>query len=652
LAVSSVLSVNLWFKYSSADRIIDLSNLTYVALNLVHELQKERGMSAGFVGSGGKKFKTKLPQQRNKVDERLKDFLKLIEKSTYSQRVKTVFENLENIESMRARVDELSVNRAEVVRFYTEINEGLIGLIGTLVKEAQDTEVATRIVALKEFSSAKDLAGIKRALLSVAFARDSMDKELLKSYMEINGKEKAFLKSFRDIAPELYIKRFDDIKKSEEFAEAEGLERLALSREGNYGIDAEHWFEVQTRRIDLLKKMEDFMLEDVKTLALEIKNSELTKFLSITGITGSVLVITFLFVYRTLRVVSERIEKVVGRITAIAESMEFKANNLVSESKDEFYPLKRALTRMLKSIGETVETLKTVMGRLSQGFFNQKIEGNFRGDIKILMNSINSSLDNLKRTMDSIKEVMEAVAKGNLRKRIEDGHSGDLKELTDYINSSLDDLQKLLLQIREDIIRVTSNTASITTSVDETSEAIRQISEETQKARNISIDMGSTIEEGKDKVNVMHTAMSRIIEVSRNISSITETIITIAEQTNLIALNAAIEAARAGEAGRGFAVVADEVRRLAELSGNAAKEIEELLGKALETVEEGREASEAVVESYAKIEKVTREISVVIDTIATAMEEQSRAVDIIRDNITDISRSTERIEENINKFEL
>ena len=187
-----------------------------------------------------------------------------------------------------------------------------------------------------------------------------------------------------------------------------------------------------------------------------------------------------------------------------------------------------------------------------------------------------------------------------------------------------------------------SSIASIMTSVDETSEAIRQISEETLRARNISMDMSRAIETGKSKVDVMHSAMGNIVNVSQDITSITETIINIAEQTNLLALNAAIEAARAGELGRGFAVVADEVRRLAEMSGEAAKKIAGLVEKAVGTVEEGRVASEDVVESYKKIEEVTKEIASVIDTIATAMEEQSRAIDIIRDNMTDITTISEK----------
>jgi len=90
--------------------------------------------------------------------------------------------------------------------------------------------------------------------------------------------------------------------------------------------------------------------------------------------------------------------------------------------------------------------------------------------------------------------------------------------------------------------------------------------------------MEKAINTGKARVRDMHTAMNDIVSVSKEVTSITETIVTIAEQTNLLALNAAIEAARAGEMGRGFAVVADEVRRLAEISAKGGRELQAYRG--------------------------------------------------------------------------
>ena len=311
-----------------------------------------------------------------------------------------------------------------------------------------------------------------------------------------------------------------------------------------------------------------------------------------------------------------------------------------------------------------INTLSSVVESLASNMRFRDIEfRKFRNELDRLVESLESMVRDLGNAITSIKNVMMRVAKGNLKVRVEGEYRGDVGELSQYINSSLSDLQKALRNVKEGLFSIAesisvltenasrienenenlnSNIASIMTSVDETSEALRQISEETLRARNISLDMERAIQNGKSKVDVMHTAMGNIVEVSQEISSITETIINIAEQTNLLALNAAIEAARAGEMGRGFAVVADEVRRLAEISGNAAKEIAALVEKAMNTVEEGKNASEEVVESYRRIEEVTKEIANVIDTIATAMEEQSRAIDIIRDNMTEITQVSEK----------
>ena len=316
----------------------------------------------------------------------------------------------------------------------------------------------------------------------------------------------------------------------------------------------------------------------------------------------------------------------------------------------------RGIIKNIEVLSKKVELLSSTMK-----FSGIKIE-RFKNELDRLVESLNTMIGDLGRAIGAIKSVMSNVAKGDLKVRLEGRFKGEVKDLADYINTSLKDLQEALLHVKEGLNTIVSSIeslrdhaesmerenenlnssiASIMTSVDETSEAVRQISEETLRARNVSDEMQKSIRIGKQRINEMHESISKIVEVSQEINSITETIINIAEQTNLLALNAAIEAARAGELGRGFAVVADEVRRLAEISGNAAKEIAQLVEKAVRTVERGKGASEEVVNSYASIEEVTREIASIIDSIATAMEEQSRAIDIIRDNMAEITSVSE-----------
>ena len=658
VVVLGLMAYDFWKSYSASKTVEEVAKLTKAALELVHEFQKERGMSAGYIGSSGAKFGEKLRNQRKLTDEKIRLFKEVVSQDSFTERahgiLRTVLADIEKVKEIRRRVDALDIDKIEVVKFYTKINNDLISLIGTVVHLAHNIDIGIKIIALREFSSAKDLEGIKRALLSVVFAQDRFDEELLVKYTEIDSQEKAFLKSFFDLAPEEFKKIYLEMKKAPSFVEAERLEKLALEKRSGYGVDPEHWFDVQTKKINGLKGLEDYMLQNITQAAIAHEKEMLSKFAFTVGISTLLLLLTGFFVYKALKTVSGRIDWVVQWVKDTAENMEFEKAKALREDQadDEFRVLEKAIVTMFTSFGEVVNAIASIMRELAQGHFNRRVEGSYKGDIKVLVDNINLSLENLQRAVNSIKEVMSQVARGDLKTRIENVYKGDLSELVDYINSSLNDLQNLLIGIRDDIAEVTSNIASITTSVDETSEAIRQISEETFRARSISSDMEEAIEKGKTKVELMDSTMANIVKVSKDISSITETIVTIAEQTNLLALNAAIEAARAGEMGRGFAVVADEVRRLAEISGNAAKEIASLVEKTLGTVEEGKSASEEVVQSFSNIEKVSKEIVSVIDAIATAMEEQSRAVDIIRENVTEILKSTERIEENMKKFNL
>ena len=616
LAFSGFMVFDKYEMSAEVGKVQELAEVAPVISAVVHEMQKERGMSAGFIASKGAKFAQELPGQRKLTDEKqaaLADTLNSFDAASFGTGLVSGIEEaqqaLTELSNKRGQISNLDISVPQMAGYYSPTIAKLLKIVEEMTVLSTDVQVTNAITAYTAFLQGKERAGIERAMGAGGFGSGEFKPGIYRRFLQLIAMQETYLGRFAIYASAEQKAFLASTLTGAAVDEVDRMRKIAIESPVTgtlEGVEGGHWYNTITEKINLLKTVEDKVANDLMAIAGSIKEAAHSAFLLLTVITIILLVVTSGMVFFIVTGITRPITGMTGAMQRLAEGdheSEIPAQNqrdeigimasAVQVFKENAIAVKRQEEEQEQARLDNEKKLRDERLELADGF-EQAVMG------------IVQSVGDAAGTMSTSAEQMRGVA---------------------------DRTSERVTTVTSASVQASANVQSVATATEEMTATVQEISRQVNSSTEISNGAVTESEAATEQVQGLAESSQRIGEVVNLINDI-------ASQTNLLALNATIEAARAGDAGKGFAVVASEVKNLASQTARATEDISA-------QITDIQGATGSAVAAIGGISKTIGQISETSNSISAAVEEQGASTEGISRNVQEAAQGTEEVNSNM-----